>query len=225
MKYIKIIIIGIVIISAISATAWYFYVRAIDTVPFISAYQTYDKKWSENKLIVYSPGAKNNAARQKLSLVLSQVLNEKISEKERYALSVSGQDPLTEVHNEIDVMKAHREDLEKDTTILRERAEKVKGIRINKKVDELVAFSDKRISTIREIEAVSYRMNDTIKEIFQGVAADHGALTQDRIRFLNDAVPIAEKDFDRLNALYNTLNDDDRAMKRTYASFLRLAGQ
>jgi len=101
----------------------------------------------------------------------------------------------------------------------------VEGIRIRQKAGEVVLLSEKRNVMIREIEEVSYRMNDTVKEIFQGIAKDNGALTDNRKQALNDQIPQAEKDYERLNELYRNLTESKTEMKKAYREFEGLAGK
>jgi flagellar motility protein MotE (MotC chaperone) len=156
-----------------------------------------------------------------LNKILTSILDEKITEEERLSLSIAGADPLAVIRLEIDAIKTSREELELSTDVLSMRAKKVSGIRLRKKANELVILTKKRNEIIKEIETISYKMNDITKEIFQGIARDNGKLTDDRIRALNKQVPEAEKDFDRLNELYRTLKESKGELKIAYNKFIK----
>jgi DNA repair ATPase RecN len=220
----KKIIVGIIGLFCVAGGIYsYLYYRVGNTAAFVSAYEEYVLKWVKIEKTVYSPGADSNVVRQNLNSILTRVLDENISEKERFSLAVKGADPLAQIRSEIDAMKNGREELEQSASVLRFRANNVKGIRLRQKAFEIVALSEKRIAMVREIENVSYRMNDTVKEIFQGVAGENGALTDKRKRALNTAVPVAEKDYERLHELYRNMTENKTATKKAYKTFEEFA--
>jgi hypothetical protein len=202
----------------------YFYYRVGNTGGFVSAYQEYGATWAEIEKSVYSPGSDGNTVRQNLNAILTRVLDESISEKERFSAAVAGADPLAQIRAEIDAMKINGEALEQKTTALRGKTGGVKGIRIRRKSEEIARLAENRLAMVREVEELSYKMNDTVKEIFQGIARDNGKLTDDRIRALNDQVPAAEKDFERLNELYRNLKESKTEIKKAYKEFEATAG-
>ncbi|MCK9352357.1 MAG: hypothetical protein M0P76_06265 [Candidatus Pacebacteria bacterium] len=218
----------LVIIAALfifGCTYAFLYFRVGNTAGFVTSYRDLGVKWTQSEKNVYAPGANSNPVRQNLNATLVGVLDESVPEKDRFALAIAGADPLAELRAEIDVMRANREQLEQNVTTLREQSLKVEGIRIRQKAGEVVLLSEKRNVMIREIEEVSYRMNDTVKEIFQGIAKDNGALTDNRKQALNDQIPQAEKDYERLNELYRNLTESKTEMKKAYREFEGLAGK
>jgi DNA repair ATPase RecN len=200
----------------------YLYYRVGNTGGFVSAYRDYVAKWAENEKNIYTPGAEKNDIRQNLNSILTRVLDERITDKERFSLSVEGATPLSEIRLEIDSVKTSREEMELSTDVLASQAKKVSGIRLRQKANELVDLAKKRNEIIAEIETLSYRMSDITKEIFQGVARDNGKLTNDRIRTLNNQVPEAEKDYERLNELYRNLTESKTEIKKAYTEFIKL---
>jgi len=220
------IILGIIALSFIFGCGYsYLYYRVGNTAGFVSAYRDSGTKWAQIEKSVYSPGADSNPVRQNVNAILTRVLNESTSEKERFSLSVAGADPLAALHSEIEIMKTNREGLEQKVVSLREKADEVKGIRARRKAEEIVFLSEKRLAMMKEVEDLSYQMNDAVKAIFQGVAGDGGKLTDDRIRVLNDQVPEAEKDYERLNELYRNIGDSKAEIKKAYNEFNALAGK
>ncbi|MFA6566033.1 MAG: hypothetical protein WCT48_04775 [Candidatus Paceibacterota bacterium] len=220
----KIIAVGVAILAIIGLFSWKWYFGVANAQDFVRAYQAYDVVSREHEISAYTPGTEKNTARQGLNAILSQVLNESVSPEERLSFAEAGLVPLAKIRSEIDIMKEKGREAEKNVIILREKKDNLGGRRIFVKANDMIVLAEERIAIIREIETVSYRMNDTVSDIFKGIIKDKGELTGGRIQSLNEKIPDAEKDFERLSELYRNLEKTDKKMDDTFARFQNFAG-
>jgi len=218
-KKTKIIIAGVAAIIAIGLFSWRWYFGVANARDFIRAYQTYDVLSQEHEISAYAPGTEKNAARQELNAILTRALNESVSPQDRLSFAEAGFSPLAKVREEIDEMKEKGKGTGKAVIILNDKAKDLEGKRISDKADEIITLANERIAIIREIETVSYRMNDIVSDIFKGIIKDKGELTGERIQSLNEKIPDAEKDFERLSELYRKLAESNTEIKKAYEEF------
>jgi hypothetical protein len=213
-----IVLAGLAVIAG-AIFLWHLYFGVANTQDFIRAYQTYAVVSQEYKVSAYTPGAEKNTVRQELNTILAQVLDEKISSKNRLSFAESGLIPLAEIRGEIDAIKEKGKVTDRAILLLREKAGDLGGLRVSNKAAEVITIAEERTDIIREIETVSYRMNDTISDIFKGIIQDKGELTQKRIRSLNEKIPAAEKDFERLSEQYRALEKISQKIDAAFVEF------
>ena len=210
---------GVAAIIVAGLFSWRCYFGVANARDFIRAYRAYDIVSREHEISAYVPGTEKNTARQELNAILVRVLNESVSPQDRLSFAEAGFSPLAKVRGEIDEMKEKGKETGKAVIILNNKAKDLGGMRISGKADEIIALANERIAIIREIETVSYRMNDTVSGIFKGIIKDKGELTGERIQSLNEKIPDAEKDFERLSELYRKLAESNTEIKKAYKEF------
>lgn len=212
----KIIASAIAVIVGVSLYGLFF--RIGNTEDFISAYGAYDAASDAHVARAHVPGGGNNAARQKLNAILPRVLSENLAPEERRKLSEEALVSVEEIRAEIEAIEREEEKTDAVLLKLREASEKVGGFFIRRKAADIVAFAEERARTIRDIQEISSGINRQLEDIFRGVIADNGALTPERISALNQDLPEAEKQFDRLTESYRTLEEIGKKIEREYGA-------
>lgn len=211
----------IIVITAIAiagALVYSFFFRAGNVGDFVSAYGAYDAASDAHVARAHVPGGGNNAARQKLNAILPRVLSENLTPEERRKLSEEALVSVEEIRAEIETLGREGEKADTALLKLREASEKVSGFFVRRKAADIVALAEERARTIRDVQEISSGINRQLGDIFRGVIADNGALTPERISALNQDLPEAEKQFDRLTESYRTLEEIGKKIEREYGA-------
>lgn len=212
--------ISIILIAVIAGILfWMFFSRASGRAEFIAAYQSYDSASHAHEAAAHVPGGGNNAARQKLDRMLSRVLTENLLRDERRQLSESALVSVAELRLQIDAVAMERKKSEAAMETLRAAGKKVGGFFASRKAVGIVAFADERSRILKDVEGISYGINTRLENIFRGIIADGGALSPERIAALNQDLPEAEKQFDRLTENYRKLDEIGKKIRAAFILF------
>lgn len=207
------------IIVILGVPLWYFFFASGNPQAFLAAYNIYDTASTAEEIAAHVPGVGENVPRQKLNEILSRVLTAEMAPEERQKLSEDGLVLASELRVQIDAIGENGEKTGAALETLRKASKKVGGFSAKQKARSIVALAGERAQAIRDIEEISYGINTQLENIFHGITADRGALTPDRITALNQAIPEAEKQFDRLTEAYKKL---DRIEKQIDGEFRKL---
>jgi len=188
----------------------YFFFAPGDMEGFVAAYNVYDSASVAEEISAHVPGVGENVSRQKLNEVLGRVLTAEMTPEERQKLSEDGLVLVALLRTEINTIVEDGKKTEMALETLRLPSKKVGGFSARRKAGSIVALAEEREQTIQDVEKISYDINDQLESIFQGIIADHGALTPVRISALNQSLPEAEKQFDRLTESYKKLDDIEK---------------
>lgn len=213
----KIIISGIVIAGL---SLGYFFFAPGNTQGFLAAYNIYDTASTAEEIAAHVPGVGENVSRQKLNEILSRVLTADMPPEERQKLSEEGLVSVGELHAQIDTISRDGKKTEAVLVTFREASKKVGGFFARRQAGNIVVLAEERNQTIKNVEEISYGINTRLENIFRGIIADNGVLAPGRISALNQSLPEAEKQFDRLTEAYRKLDDIE---KKIDASFLELS--
>jgi hypothetical protein len=208
-------IIALIIVILWVSLGYVFFVPK-HTAEFLVAYEAYSMANSAHVAAAHVPGGGNNPARQKLNGILPRVLTENFSPEERQKLSEEALASVLEIRAEIDAIGREGEKADAALSKLREASEKVGGFSAGRKARGMVAFAEERIQTLKNIQEISYGINTRLENIFRGIIRDHGALTAERILLLNQDLPEAEKQFDRLTESYRKLDDIEKKISTEF---------
>jgi hypothetical protein len=212
----KIIALIIVILTGIS---WYFFFAPGDTNAFLAAYNIYDTASTAEEISARVPGVGENVSRQKLNEILSRVLTADMTPEERQKLSEGGLVLVALLRTEIDTIVEGSKKTETALKTLRLSSKKVGGFSATRKAGSIVALTEERAQVIQNVAEISYGINDQLESIFQGIITDRGALTPVRISALNESLPEAEKQFDRLTENYRKLDTLEKQIDREFGDF------
>lgn len=194
------------IIVILGVPLWYFFFASGNPQAFLAAYNIYDTASTAEEIAAHVPGVGENVPRQKLNEILSRVLTAEMAPEERQKLSEDGLVLASELRVQIDAIGENGEKTGAALETLRKASKKVGGFSAKRKAGSIVALAEERTQTIRDIEEISYGINTQLENIFQGIIGDSGALTPERIKVLNQDLPEAEKQFDRLTEAYGKLD-------------------
>lgn len=209
----KTIILIIVITGVLS---WYFFFAPGNPQAFLAAYNIYDTASTVEEIAAHVPGVGENVPRQKLNDILSAVLTASMSSEERQKLSEEGLILVGTLHAQIDAIGIDEKKTEVVLGTLREASKKVGGFSEKRKARSIVALAEERSQTIKDVEEISYGINARLENIFQGIIADKGVLTPNRIGTLNQDLPEAEKEFNRLTEAYRKLDEIEKQIDTAF---------
>lgn len=207
------------IIVVLGVLSWYFFFAPGNPQGFLAAYNMYDAASTAEEFSARVPGVGENVARQKLNSILSQVLTADMLPEERQRLSETALVSVGELRAQIDAIDMDGKKTETALQALREASKHAGGFSAKREAGSIVSLADERNNTIKGIEVISYEINTRLENIFQGIIADHGALTPERISALNQDLPEAEKQFDELTASYKKLDEIEKKIDGEFTTF------
>lgn len=203
------------IIVLLGGIFWYFLAPG-NTQGFLAAYNIYDTASTAEEIAAHMPGVGENVSRQKLNGILSQVLTADMTSEERQKLSEEALVSVGELRAQIDTIGESGKKTEATLATLREASKKVGGFSEKRKARSIVALAEERSQTIKDVEEISYGINARLENIFQGIIADKGVLTPNRIGTLNQDLPEAEKEFNRLTEAYRKLDEIEKQIDTAF---------
>jgi hypothetical protein len=209
----------IAVVIAFLGLLGYFFFASGNTQGFLAAYNIYDTASTAEEISARVPGVGENVSRQKLNDILSAVLTVNMSSEERQKLSEEGLILVGTLHAQIDTIGADEKKTEATLITLRKASKKVGGFSARRKAGDIVALAEERSQTIKDVEEISYGINTRLENIFQGIIADRGVLTSDRIGALNQDLPEAEKQFEELTASYKKLDEIEKQIDADFSAF------
>jgi hypothetical protein len=178
---------------------------------FTKAYDTYAALSTRHVTAAFLPATNDNAVRQELNRMLSDVLVADVSRHDRVARAERGLVLLNELEKQIDAIGDTGEAVSQAIAAMEDHAS-------GDERKEIVHLALERLRIIGDIRGLSYRANYHTAEIFNRIIADGGSLTKEHVADLNNQIPLVEEQFDRRAGLYSELESVNNSIDRAISN-------
>ena len=195
-------------------TFLFFNARA--TARFADDYAAYAALARAHESAAYVAGAPNNPVRQQLNQVLTDVLGKKMKADARLELATHGLTLVDDTEKQIHAITTAGDEV--DIAIARMQINALNSFFSGQDTREVIVLAKKRAAIISDIRAYSYRASFEVKQIFDHIIAEKGALSDAYIIELNTTVPVLEEQFNKRSSLYTELQRTGQEMQQRFGS-------
>jgi hypothetical protein len=212
----RVSVIAVAVFAVCALLAYHIHTSADN---FARAYRDYAVLANTSDLGAIVPGAANNPVRVQINDVLTQVLANKMTDRERLALSEEGVNLLTYSENQIDAISPKLDATDASAKNMAASTDFITSVFAKGLPEKIIALTKARSGAISDIRAYSYRADFDTKKIFEHIVSEKGALPYSYVQELNSDIPAEEEQFNSRQNRYNDLQNTVSEIKDDFSEF------